>query len=100
MAEAKHIEHHDGERVETGPVQFGDYWPGVFIRGDDAAGYTLPLKQALVALEAAGLMRLEWACLRGLLSDLESCRVRHGNAETAPEGPLSPEDARIFERHL
>lgn len=26
-------------RVETGPVQFGDDWPGVFIRGDDAAGY-------------------------------------------------------------
>ncbi|KKL46016.1 hypothetical protein LCGC14_2349790 [marine sediment metagenome] len=26
----------DGERVETGPVQFGDDQPGVFIRGDDA----------------------------------------------------------------
>jgi hypothetical protein len=24
------------ERVETGPVQFGDDWPGVFIRGDNA----------------------------------------------------------------
>jgi hypothetical protein len=24
------------ERVETGPVQFGDDWPGVFIRGDHA----------------------------------------------------------------
>lgn len=24
-------------RVETGPVQFNDDWPGVFIRGDNAA---------------------------------------------------------------
>lgn len=23
-------------RVETGPVQFGDDWPGTFIRGDDS----------------------------------------------------------------
>ena len=26
-----------GARVSTGPVQFGDDWPGVFIRGDEAA---------------------------------------------------------------
>lgn len=25
-----------GGRVETGPVQFGEDWPGVFIRGDNA----------------------------------------------------------------
>ena len=25
-------------RVETGPTQFGDDWPGVFIRGDEAMG--------------------------------------------------------------
>lgn len=24
------------ERVETGVIQFGDDWPGVFIRGDNA----------------------------------------------------------------
>lgn len=24
------------DRVETGAVQFGDDWPGLFIRGDDA----------------------------------------------------------------
>lgn len=27
------------ERVETGPVRFGKDWPGVFVRGDNAAGY-------------------------------------------------------------
>lgn len=24
------------ERIESGPIQFGQDWPGVFIRGDDA----------------------------------------------------------------
>ena len=28
----------EGGRVETGSLQFGDDWPGVFIRGDDAIG--------------------------------------------------------------
>jgi isoprenylcysteine carboxyl methyltransferase (ICMT) family protein YpbQ len=27
------------ERVETGAVQFGNDWPGLFIRGDDAFYY-------------------------------------------------------------
>ena len=27
---------HEGPRVETGAVQFGDDWPGLFIRGDNA----------------------------------------------------------------
>ena len=25
-----------GQRISTGPVQFDDQWPGVFVRGDDA----------------------------------------------------------------
>ena len=27
---------HIGDRIETGAVKFGDDWPGLFIRGDDA----------------------------------------------------------------
>lgn len=26
-------------QVRTGPVKFGDDWPGVFIRGDTAVGF-------------------------------------------------------------
>lgn len=26
----------DGERVETGAIQFGEDWPGLFVRGDNA----------------------------------------------------------------
>ena len=31
------------KRIETGKVQFGDDWSGIFIRGDNVAGYYLPL---------------------------------------------------------
>lgn len=33
-------------RVETGPTQFGDDWPGVFIRGDNAAYYEILARTA------------------------------------------------------
>ena len=32
------------DRIETGPVQFGSDWPGLFVRGDDA----LVLERAIV----------------------------------------------------
>lgn len=35
------------ERVETGPIQFGNDWPGVFIRGDSAGWYAFQLKQLI-----------------------------------------------------
>ena len=39
------------ERVETGPVQFNDDWPGVFIRGDNAAWMAINLSEAIRILE-------------------------------------------------
>jgi hypothetical protein len=36
------------ERVETGPVQFGDDWPGYFIRGDNAFALRLAIANILV----------------------------------------------------
>lgn len=38
-------------RVETGVTQFGYDWPGVFIRGDSAFGYSYALKHILQQLE-------------------------------------------------
>lgn len=38
----------EGEgRVETGPVQFGDDWPGTFFRGDSAAFYAMSIATVL-----------------------------------------------------
>lgn len=34
------------ERIESGAVQLGDDWPGVFFRGDEAARLRLILEQA------------------------------------------------------
>jgi len=39
------------ERVETGPVQFNDDWPGVFIRGDNALWIALQLDQYIKCVE-------------------------------------------------
>lgn len=36
-----------GERVESGPVQFGDDWPGIFLRGDHALYIAFSLKTIL-----------------------------------------------------
>lgn len=38
-------------RIETGPIQFGDDWPGTFLRGDTAAGYALYLSQLIKWVE-------------------------------------------------
>jgi hypothetical protein len=35
------------ERIETGPLQINDDWPGTFIRGDNAAYYALMLGELL-----------------------------------------------------
>ncbi len=32
------------DRVESGAVQFGDDWPGLFLRGDDAFAMALDIK--------------------------------------------------------
>ena len=62
------------DRVETGPVQFGDDWPGTFIRGDNAGHYAMYLQLFLDGKistnDAIGTM-----VLRALLSDLQSSRV-------------------------
>lgn len=40
-------------RLESGPVQFGDDWPGVFLRGDHCAYYALCLEQLEEHLDTA-----------------------------------------------
>ena len=64
-------------RLETGPIQLGDDWPGVFIRGDDAIGYTTALRRVvhrLVEFDDDGLGVVKLAELVDLLA---SCRITH-----------------------
>jgi hypothetical protein len=67
------------ERIETGPVQFGDDWPGVFIRGDNALWFAKCLEIALAELPRDTLTK---TVLYGLVSDLRSCSV--GNTGWPP----------------
>lgn len=63
-------------RVETGPVQFGDDWPGVFIRGDDCFGYAMCLGSVLAAMGNGKVPHvLSWKQLDGLLDVLQSSNV-------------------------
>lgn len=43
------------DRVETGAIQFGDDWPGLFIRGDNAMVLSLAIGQIVELIE-----RMTW----------------------------------------
>lgn len=68
---------HIGDRIETGPVQFNDDWPGVFIRGDNAMFYGMALKSLLSMLkDDTNIDRmLTVSPLYGLAELLASCNV-------------------------
>jgi hypothetical protein len=65
----------DDVRPETGPMQFGDDWPGVFIRGDDAIGYASALRRAVEKLAEVDSPSVNAARLADLVELLGSCRV-------------------------
>lgn len=58
------------EPVESGPLRFGDDWPGVFIRGDDAANYAYHLHRVL---QRRGGDEISRKVVQGLLDTLRSC---------------------------
>lgn len=41
------------QRVESGPIRFGDDWPGLFLRGDTCFGYLGTLGRAIMELRVA-----------------------------------------------
>jgi len=62
-------------RPETGAMQFGDDWKGLFIRGDNAFAFALAIKQALPFLEQSPLIQAQ---LRGLAGMFDSSNQHHG----------------------
>lgn len=53
------------KRVESGPIQFGEDWPGAFIRGDNCAWYAYALSNKKSPYFDVAL--------RGLLDELAQC---------------------------
>lgn len=61
------------ERVETGPIRFGDDWPGVFIRGDNAFYFGMILRSYMEGDRSP----INEAVLKGLVANLSSCDLHH-----------------------
>jgi hypothetical protein len=73
MKKIRHLPPVD-DRVETGPVQFGDDWPGVFIRGDNAMVYAMALS-SLIKQDGDPISEL---VVEGLMNTLMSSRIWQG----------------------
>lgn len=71
-AAARIIPRPEGGRVKTGPVQFGDDLPGVFIRFENAECYAT----CLAALLRGQTLPGERATVGMLLALLRSCEVK------------------------
>lgn len=66
------------KRIETGIVQFGDDWPGIFIRGDSALHYSMHLefiKQFLIKKELDFSERLILKSIDNLIEMFQSCDI-------------------------
>jgi hypothetical protein len=66
-------------RPETGAMSFGDDWPGVFIRGDNAFHFAIYLRMASKRLKESDSASDAFMSgyLQSLAELLESCRVNH-----------------------
>lgn len=71
-------------RVATGVVKFGNDWPGVFVRGDDALGYAAKLRLLLAGAKMRDDEFDAWARVADLAALLESCRAPSGGGVAHP----------------
>lgn len=65
-------------RVESGPIMFGDDWPGLFMRGKDAHMYAGFLRELIFDRADMGLITKR--VLMGLLDNLESSNAQNNDA--------------------
>lgn len=70
MSEVKRLPYRIDERVETGPVRFGDDQPGVFIRGDNAFAFATVIGEFLSLYTFPREQTIHLEALKALL---ESC---------------------------
>ena len=61
-------------RMESGVLQFGDDWPGVFLRGDEALCLSFMLEQAADAVAANGDI-ISMNMLRSAAKALSKCKT-------------------------
>lgn len=79
-------------RVETGAVRFGEDWPGVFLRGDDAFAFAVHLAAYLSGDRSA----LTAEVLQGYLATLRSCRLPRPAGDVGEVVRLGPARACLL----
>ncbi len=77
-------------RVETGSLQFGDDWPGIFIRGDDAAQFAMSLAAVFGHVKEP----IAQAVLSGLHQTLASALIGPGGDLVRAALPTLPSLSR------
>lgn len=77
------------ERVESGAIRFGDDWPGLWLRGDDAFGLSLNIRTVVEYLNAKrdkenipGELYLALLGLAGISDDIQK--------DVVVGGPICP----------
>jgi hypothetical protein len=65
-------------RVESGPIMFGDDWPGLFLRGDDCHRFVVSLRE--LVLDSAKIGFITRQVVMGLIDDLESSNCENNDA--------------------
>lgn len=58
-------------RMETGTIQFGEDWPGLFLRGDTCMGINMQLKNIIYNIESGDLDTAKWG-VQNLISEFSS----------------------------
>ena len=69
----KEIPYTGKERVETGAVKFGDDWPGLFIRGDDALYLRLLFRDVIDKMKTTTFELIFLARLMNIIEDDVRC---------------------------
>jgi len=81
-------------RMEDGPVQFGEDWPGLLLRGDTAMNFAYHLEVLLATNPAVNQITLE--VVQGLVSDLQSCNlVRRREPLLFIDDPMLPTSLKL-----
>jgi hypothetical protein len=77
-------------RVESGVLQFGDDWPGVFVRGDDALVFAAALRETAQHIPASERVLLSQ--LAGLANILQACSVGNTGWPLVPQPDEGEDD--------
>ena len=81
-------------RAETGAMQFGNDWPGIFIRGDNAFYYAFILEKLIESCDNKDENYINLLQIKGLVDDLKSC-MDSNNKSNAIQLMKSFDDCRV-----